>query len=133
MLAHEAMTQRECRLVQEMNQVQAFLQLISGRCAQGCDGGSDILDQANHTVELATNRALRRLHQEKLRQLESAWARIRTGQYGICESCGVQIDPARLDLMPHATLCARCQRANGNSICQANHRVDCSGIREVTR
>jgi RNA polymerase-binding transcription factor DksA len=32
------------------------------------------------------------------------------GKYGICESCGERIDPARLEILPEATLCLNCQR-----------------------
>jgi len=32
------------------------------------------------------------------------------GAYGICEQCGERIDPARLEILPQATLCLRCQR-----------------------
>ena len=110
MLVQEVITQQEHRLLQEMNQMRIDLQLIAVGCARRFDEGGDIGDQANHTVQLATNQALCRLYQQKLRQLERAWARSCTGEYGICELCGAQIDPARLDAMPHATLCVRCQR-----------------------
>ena len=123
-LAQKEITRQEGRLLQEMSQVRESMQLISNRCARRCDGGSDILDQANHTVELATDRALCRLYQEKLRHLERAWSRICTGQYGICESCGSQIDPVRLDLVPYATLCVRCQRENGNGVHRVTRRAD---------
>lgn len=128
-LAQETITQQGYRLLQEMSQVRASLQCINGRCAQGCDGGSDTVDQANHAVELATDRALCHLYQEKLKQLERAWTRFCTGQYGICESCGDQIDPARLNLVPHTALCVRCQQESGSTIRRANHRVDCSRTR----
>ncbi|MGD8475293.1 MAG: TraR/DksA C4-type zinc finger protein, partial [Anaerolineae bacterium] len=32
------------------------------------------------------------------------------GTYGTCESCGERIDPARLEILPEATLCLNCQR-----------------------
>jgi len=46
---------------------------------------------------------------KRLAQIEQALARIETGKYGICDSCGQAIAPARLDAMPHATLCISCQ------------------------
>ena len=110
MLVQAGMVQRERHLLQEMDQVRADLQLIGVRCARGFDGGGDIVDQANHTVELNTNLALLCSYEQRLGQLERAWTRLYKGQYGICEFCGAQIDPARLDAMPHATLCVRCQR-----------------------
>jgi RNA polymerase-binding transcription factor DksA len=127
-LAQKAITQRERRLLQEMNQVRAPLQLISDCCAQGCDRVIDIVDQANHTVELATDRALYHLYREKPGQLEQAWTRLCTGRYGVCASCGAQIDPARLDVLPHATLYTGCQRDNGSGISKTDHCVDCSGM-----
>lgn len=110
MLVQADMAQRERQLLQEINQVRADLQLIGVRCARGFDDRGDIVDQANHTVELNTNLALLRWRERRLRQLEQACARLYKGQYGICECCSAQIDPARLDAMPHATLCVKCQR-----------------------
>jgi RNA polymerase-binding transcription factor DksA len=110
MLAQAAVAQREYQLMHELDQVRVDLQLIGVRCAPDLDGKGDIVDQANHTVDLATNLALLYSYEQKLRQLERARARLRTGQYGVCELCGARIDPARLDAVPHATLCVRCQR-----------------------
>jgi phage/conjugal plasmid C-4 type zinc finger TraR family protein len=110
MLVQADMAQRERQLLQEMDQVRADLQLIGARCARGFDSGGDTVDQANHTVELTTNLALLRSHEQRLRKLNRAWDRFYNGQYGTCEFCGTQIDPARLDAMPHATLCVSCQR-----------------------
>jgi DnaK suppressor protein len=117
MLVQVEMAQRERQLLQEMDQVRADLQLIGVRCARGLDARGDIVDQANHTVELNTNLALFCSYEQRLGQLERAWARLYKGQYGACEFCGAQIDPARLDAMPHATLCVRCQRRSE----QRNH------------
>jgi DnaK suppressor protein len=32
------------------------------------------------------------------------------GNYGICERCGQQIDPARLEALPDTTLCLKCKQ-----------------------
>ena len=32
-------------------------------------------------------------------------------EFGLCEECGDEIAPRRLELMPHATLCTECQGA----------------------
>jgi DnaK suppressor protein len=110
MLVQEVMTRQKHRLLQEMNQVQTDLQIIGDRCMRRLDEGGDAVDQANHTVEADIDWTLRHLHQQELRRLEQALARSCEGQYGICESCGAQIDPARLNIMPYATLCISCQR-----------------------
>ncbi len=113
MLVQRAVTERENQLLQEMDQVQTSLQFIEGRCAYSLDGRGDITDQADRTLELANNLALDCLYEQSLAHLERALARLNAGQYGICESCGAQIDPARLEAIPYATLCVRCQQRKG--------------------
>jgi DnaK suppressor protein len=47
----------------------------------------------------------------KLESLDHALEMTEKGTYGICESCGERIDRARLEILPQATLCLKCQRA----------------------
>lgn len=54
--------------------------------------------------------ALVRRLQNKLDLIERAIEAARQGTYGICEDCGERIDPARLEILPEATLCLECQR-----------------------
>jgi len=49
--------------------------------------------------------------ERKLELLERAIESSQNGTYGICESCSERIDPARLEILPQATLCLKCQRA----------------------
>jgi DnaK suppressor protein len=49
--------------------------------------------------------------ERKLESLDHARLTALDGKYGICESCGARIDPARLEILPHTTLCLRCKRA----------------------
>lgn len=46
---------------------------------------------------------------QMLREIESALRRLNEGRYGICQRCGELIAPARLDALPWATQCVRCQ------------------------
>jgi DnaK suppressor protein len=46
----------------------------------------------------------------KLESVERALRMAKAGTYGICEHCGTRIDPARLEVLPEATLCLDCQR-----------------------
>jgi DnaK suppressor protein len=48
--------------------------------------------------------------ERKLESLDRAIQLAQKGSYGICEQCGERIDPARLEILPQATLCLRCQR-----------------------
>ena len=44
----------------------------------------------------------------ELDQIDSALERIASGSYGTCARCSQPIDPARLEVLPHAALCAPC-------------------------
>lgn len=46
---------------------------------------------------------------EILRQIREARARIAEGTYGVCEECGQAISPRRLEAIPWAAYCVRCQ------------------------
>ncbi len=48
--------------------------------------------------------------ERKLVSVEHALRMARAGSYGSCENCGNRIDPARLEVLPEATLCLECQR-----------------------
>lgn len=48
-------------------------------------------------------------HRHKLELIDLALQRIADGSYGRCESCGGAISPERLEALPHATQCIRCQ------------------------
>lgn len=46
---------------------------------------------------------------DELRAVQYALGRIESGSYGICQSCGRQIDPERLRAIPQTPLCIDCQ------------------------
>ncbi|HTE84582.1 MAG TPA: TraR/DksA C4-type zinc finger protein [Dehalococcoidia bacterium] len=54
---------------------------------------------------------VRELLQQNAAQIEDARRRRQEGTYGICEDCGSEIPPARLQAMPEATRCIGCQRS----------------------
>lgn len=45
-----------------------------------------------------------------LKEIEKALEKIKKGTYGICENCGLQIDPARMEVKPSAIYCLKCER-----------------------
>jgi DnaK suppressor protein len=71
----------------------------------------DALDE----VQLAGERelAIRNLDRESslLRNVKAALARIADGSYGICLHCEEEIKPKRLEAVPWAAYCIRCQEA----------------------
>jgi RNA polymerase-binding transcription factor len=76
-------------------------------------------------VQLACERefAIRTLDRESqlLRQVRAALARVEDGSYGVCQRCEEVIGSRRLDALPWAAYCVRCQetvdreRAEGDS------------------
>ena len=42
-------------------------------------------------------------------EIELALKKLRDGTYGICEECGSEIKPRRLQVRPFATLCVHCK------------------------
>jgi len=71
----------------------------------------DALDEVQRAGEREL--AIRNLDREAslLRNVRSALARIADGSYGICLHCEEEIKPKRLDAVPWAKYCIRCQEA----------------------
>lgn len=66
-------------------------------------------DSATDVSEDATNSALLQIQARQLTMVEDALRRLEVGTYGVCESCGRAIDPARLAVLPQARMCVECQ------------------------
>ncbi len=47
--------------------------------------------------------------EELLRKIDRALLRIRENTYGECDECGKAINPERLEALPWATMCVKCQ------------------------
>jgi len=48
--------------------------------------------------------------EQQLQDIDQALNRLEKGTYGICLDCGENIQPARLEIIPTAALCIKCQR-----------------------
>ncbi len=76
---------------------------------RGAAEDEDAPDSAGDIYEREKTLALIRTLEDKLASIEHAIRSSAVGTYGICERCGEKIDPARLEIMPHTSLCVRCQ------------------------
>ncbi|HWF81432.1 MAG TPA: TraR/DksA family transcriptional regulator [Streptosporangiaceae bacterium] len=74
------------------------------------DAGDDQADVGAKAYEREHELALTYNARELLAQAERALARIDSGTYGSCESCGEAIGKARLQAFPRATLCVSCKQ-----------------------
>jgi DnaK suppressor protein len=65
--------------------------------------------QKSHDEWLFVNQ--NRMESELLREVEAALHRLEEGEYGICQGCGEPILEERLEAVPWASNCVRCQEA----------------------
>jgi DnaK suppressor protein len=72
---------------------------------------ADPLDQIRSSTD--RDMAVESLNQQarSIYEIRSALARIEDGSYGLCERCEESIPPKRLDALPWARMCIRCQSA----------------------
>jgi DnaK suppressor protein len=71
--------------------------------------GGDVCDIASSDRERELRLRLSERDREKLRAVEDALERLEEGSFGTCEECGCKIPPARLKVMPFATVCVDCK------------------------
>lgn len=83
---------------------------IAERIGDAGDAGDDPADDAAKTYEREQELAQTHNARELLAQNERALARIASGTYGVCESCGEAVGKARLQAFPRAALCVRCKQ-----------------------
>ncbi len=88
-------------VMEDMDHLRSDLRNMAEPSADEAD-----LDAYEREKTLALIQTLER----KLDSINHALQMARNGTYGICESCGERIDPARLEILPEATLCLDCQR-----------------------
>lgn len=66
-------------------------------------------DQGSDTMEREYNFFYAQRDGKLLSHIERALDRIESGEYGKCRSCHNPISKARLEAVPHATLCIACK------------------------
>jgi DnaK suppressor protein len=70
----------------------------------------DVADFALDAAQDEISSQLAEVESRELGNIEAALERIRDGSYGDCENCSEPIPLARLQALPYATQCIRCQR-----------------------
>jgi len=80
-----------------------------GRAAQMTDSAQDIADSANSSYQKEFLFARSNNDRQFIQMVEHALSNILEGTYGECEHCGDEINVRRLDAVPWARHCIRCQ------------------------
>jgi RNA polymerase-binding transcription factor DksA len=92
---HAELSERLRRIVQD------------GRHAGGLtpDFEEQAAERENDEVLAGLDRTIR----GEIRQIEETLDRIRGGRYGICERCSRPIPASRLEILPYAARCVKCE------------------------
>ena len=98
-----ALLAEQATLTEQLQQLSAVVKEEGvGYSTHPADDGTLAFDQARDL-------AVRVNAEQTLRFVEDALVRFDTGTYGLCVDCGTEIDAARLEAIPYAALCLKCQ------------------------
>jgi DnaK suppressor protein len=85
------------------------------RSGLAIEHSADMLD----TIRMATDRDVlvhsMNINAQMLSDVREALARLGKGEYGVCEDCDESISPRRLQAIPWARVCVKCQEARDRS------------------
>jgi DnaK suppressor protein len=93
--------------------------------------GGDLVDFALDSVQDEITSQLIEVESRELARIEKALEKMQAGTYGICEECGCEIPLARLQALPYATLCIRCQREAEREGGYGRREIDWSRLAEA--
>jgi RNA polymerase-binding transcription factor len=71
---------------------------------------ADLEEQAAELENQDALKAIEDSEVHEIQQIQEALKRISEGTYGICVTCGEDIDPKRLKALPTATRCISCAK-----------------------
>ena len=70
---------------------------------------ADPNDRASQESDIALELRNRDRERKLIKKIDEALERIENGEYGYCDSCGVEIGLKRLEARPTATMCIDCK------------------------
>ena len=103
----ERLKEERVRLNGELEQLEAAMR-PSGERREGSPFGKRE-EEATEAFELEKSLALEKRLSQVLAEVERALEKFEAGTYGVCDLCGQQIEPARLEALPQASLCLECK------------------------
>lgn len=103
------------------NQYQAFQRTLEakrdelrkqlrGRLAEAVDDHEPDDEGAEAIRSITTDMVIATIERQRveLAEIEAALKRLKAGEYGICEECGVEIPAVRLNALPWTRSCVEC-------------------------
>jgi len=101
------------RLIGELEQLRASVRPADERREGSPFGKRE--EEATETLELETRLALEKRIISQLAETEHALSKFEKGTYGLCDTCGQPIAPARLEALPQASLCLSCKASQAKN------------------
>ena len=98
--------QRRVQLQERLADMLQRLERLKSDAAQ--EHSSDSAEQAQERENDEVVDAIGLETRQSVAQLQAALERIDDGSYGVCEGCGADIAPARLEARPESTHCIDC-------------------------
>ena len=106
----EAVRQQLLTKLDDLTRRDSRDELIRERC-------NDPMDQMQNRFEMDLTISVINNDWETRKAVETALKLLAVDEYGICQDCGAEINPKRLEAIPWTTLCVYCQ-----------DEYDCSGV-----
>lgn len=114
--AAELKTWRD-RLLEERGQIERELEALrQSTSATVQEASGDLSNHSSHPADLGTDTMEREKaflfvsqKRRRLDEIDIALQRIEAGSFGICEVCGREIPPRRLESLPSASMCVPCK------------------------
>jgi DnaK suppressor protein len=104
--AEKALRKEREQLIHQLGELGAA---ESGDLRSDIDFGGSFADAASVTAERTEVLGLVESLKTQLDDVDAALAHIEAGTYGICDNCGADIDPDRLEFRPASILCVNCK------------------------
>lgn len=106
---YEALLSRKEDIEQQINRRREILQTpISEATDELSSYDQHPGDLASDTYEREKEVGLLEMLEFELEKVNEAFSHYQNGSYGICDQCGKQIEPARLQRLVNTTLCVTC-------------------------
>jgi DnaK suppressor protein len=102
-------TYRQQLLTLQQQLVQRIFGQEEAMYTMDADRDIERTDRVQEEAAEVTLKALEEHERQEMAEIQAALARIDAGTYGICDTCGAVISPARLAALPMARRCVRCQ------------------------